>query len=289
MIKKLNILFELTKIKITIFVTFTTVLGYIAAKGEITAGVIIPSIGILLLACGSAAINQIQERKTDCIMDRTKNRPIPSGKISVLFAVITASLLVIAGSIILFVDSGYPSLLFGLLNLFWYNIVYTPLKKITALAIIPGAIIGAIPPVIGWISGGGELTDPRIIIIAFFFFIWQVPHFWLLLLVLSKDYQKAGFPTLTQRFSNAQLSRITFIWILSTAATCIMLPFFGLVHSRIAAFLLFVISAVLALAASKLIRGELAKKELRLAFAGINLHVIFVIIIISADKLFNLY
>lgn len=287
--EKLNILLELTKIKITIFVTFTTVLGFIAASGEISAEVIIPALAVLLLACGSAVVNQIQEHETDGQMERTKGRPIPSKRITVLSASVIALLLILSGSVLLSLSGGPLALLFGLLNIFWYNIVYTPLKKITALAIIPGAVIGAIPPVIGWIAAGGNLFDPKIIIISFFFFIWQIPHFWLLLLVLSKDYEKAGFPTLTKKFSKAQLSRITFIWMLATSFTCIMLPFFGLVSSKIFSMLLLIISVGLSWLASQLIRNELNRKELRLAFSGINLHVILVIIIISIDKLFKLF
>ena len=199
MIKKLEILSELTKIRITSFVTLTTAFGFICYSGKFSVSMITPLLGILLLACGSAVINHIQEFKTDALMDRTKNRPIPSGKVSVKDASLISLLLVLTGSILLSVNGMVP-LLLSLLNLFWYNVVYTPLKKISPIAIIPGSLVGAIPPAVGWTSAGGSILDPQILIISFFFFIWQIPHFWLLLLVLGKDYEKAGFPTLTQLF-----------------------------------------------------------------------------------------
>ena len=124
-----NILLEITKLRITIFVTITTMFGFIAATNSINAKIILPAIGILLLACGSAALNHFQERKTDVMMDRTKNRPIPSGRISASSTLIISLALVITGSILLFIGSGLLALSFGLLNLIWYNGVYTPLKK----------------------------------------------------------------------------------------------------------------------------------------------------------------
>jgi hypothetical protein len=86
----------------------------------------------------------------------------------------------------------------------WYNGVYTFLKRKSPFAAIPGAVIGAIPPAIGWICGKGALSfDPQILALSFFFFIWQVPHFWLLLLNFGRDYEKAGFPSLTRIFNSA--------------------------------------------------------------------------------------
>src|SRR5512147_1603534 len=118
--QKLNILLELTKIKITSFVTLTTAFGFICAAGEINTKIISPVIGILFLACGSAVINHYQERRTDALMDRTKNRPIPAGKISPSNALLLAIVLLAAGSFILFYSSGLLALSLGLLNLLWY-------------------------------------------------------------------------------------------------------------------------------------------------------------------------
>ncbi len=223
---KFQIFAEITKLRITIFVTVTTMFGFIAATGSINSQIILPAIGILLLACGSAALNHYQERKTDVLMERTKNRPIPSGKISAKSTLQLSVALVVLGSILLFIGSGLLALSLGLLNLIWYNVVYTPLKESFATCNYSRIIVGAIPPVVGWVAGGGSILDPQIILISFFFFIWQIPHFWLLLMVLDKDYQKAGFPTLTQIFNQQQLGRITFMWIIATGVTGLLLPLF---------------------------------------------------------------
>jgi protoheme IX farnesyltransferase len=281
---KIKILFELTKIKITSFVTVTTAFGYVCFTGEINTGLIAPVIGILLIACGSAAINHFQERKTDALMDRTKNRPIPSGRISPKDALVIAIALISIGSFILYTGSGILALFLALLNLIWYNGIYTPLKKINPFAIIPGSLVGAIPPAVGWVAGGGSIFDSGILIISFFFFIWQIPHFWLLLLVFGKDYEQAGFPTLTKIFSHDQLARITFIWILATIVTGLIIPLFGVIKIPAISFILLAAGLWLGWKAFKLLKST-NMISFRFAFREINAFALLVIILLSIDKL----
>ncbi len=283
---KINILIELTKFRITSFVTLTTLFGFICAEGKLTTAVLTPLIGVLLLSSGSAAVNHYQERNTDALMDRTKNRPIPSGRISANNALAISLILIFSGSMILYFGVGQIAFLLGLLNLFWYNGIYTPLKKVFALAIIPGSLVGAIPPAIGWVAGGGSLFNMQLMILAFFFFIWQIPHFWLLLLVFGKDYEQAGFPTLTQIFNDSQLSRITFMWIISTAITSFLIPVFGLVKSPVVQFLLLAPGFWLIINSLSLLKVAKRKISFRTAFMDINIFAILVVIILSFDKLF---
>lgn len=284
--ENIKILLEVTKLRITIFVTITTMFGYIAAVNTIDAGIILPTIGILLLACGSAALNHYQERKTDAMMDRTKNRPIPSGKISASSVLKISLALVAVGSILLLIGSGVVALSFGLLNLIWYNGVYTPLKKISPLAIIPGSLVGAIPPIVGWVAGGGHIFDPQIILISFFFFIWQIPHFWLLLMILDKDYQKAGFPTLTEIFNRQQLGRITFIWIIATGVTGLLIPLFQISHNEFINYSLLIAAFWLAFKSINLLQQTQEVTAFRFAFRSINYFALFVVLVVSIDKLF---
>ena len=283
--KNLKIFSELTKIKITSFVALTTAFGFIAASGKINFDIVPVLLGVLLLAFGSAALNHYQERNFDAMMDRTKNRPIPSGRISSVNALLVSVLLIIFGSIVLLIGSNYLALIFGLLNLIWYNFVYTLLKRKTAFAIVPGSLVGAIPPVIGWVAAGGELFDPQILAIAFFFFVWQIPHFWLLLLVMDKDYRKAGFPTLTQIFSRDQLLRITFVWITSTAVTGFMISLFGLVTDIWISFALFLSCIWLTWKAFKLLTDTEDLTVFRLTFGYINYFALFVVFMVSINKL----
>ncbi|MBS4033716.1 MAG: protoheme IX farnesyltransferase [Ignavibacterium sp.] len=282
---KLKIFLELSKIKITLFVTITASFGFIAYKGSITTGIILPTLGTLLLACGSAAYNHYQERYTDALMERTKNRPIPSGRISASTAYYFAAVLVLIGSLILLIGANLTAMILGLLNLFWYNFIYTPLKRKSALAIIPGSLVGAIPPAIGWVAAGGSLLAPQIIILSFFFFIWQIPHFWLLLLVLDKDYQKAGLPTLTRIFSHQQLKRITFVWIVATIVTGLLIPLFGVIHLNWIIYSMFLAGVYLIWKAARLLRFDSEQTNYRFAFNSINIFALFVVAAVSIDKL----
>ena len=282
--KKLKILLELTKFRITSFVTITTAFGFVAASGSINLNIIPVMIGILFLACGSAALNHYQERHIDAMMQRTSGRPIPSNQISERNALIVSMFLIISGSVILFFGSGILALGLGFLNLIWYNAVYTILKRKTPFAVIPGSLVGAIPPAVGWVAAGGYLFDPQIIILSFFFFIWQIPHFWLLLLLFDEDYKRAGLPTLTQIFEKKQLARITFIWVVATAVTSLLIPLFGLVKLLPVNLLLFAGGIILTLNAFKLITETENDQSFKFAFRYINLFALFVVLIVSLDK-----
>ena len=279
-----KVFLELSKVKITFAVALTTVTGYFLAGGDIDSGLFIPTIGIFLLACGSSAINHYQEREQDLMMERTRQRPIPSGRISPSGALLFAFLLVVAGSYILYLGSGFLGMQLGLLALIWYNIIYTPLKKRTAFAVVPGAVIGSIPPLVGWVAAGGNLNDPRALFMAFFFFIWQVPHFWLLMLKYGEEYTKAGFPSITKIYSSRQIKNITFIWILATAVSTLMLPAFNVVESWVVMAGLLISSIWLIGQFTRLLSvRDLPFSPIKY-FMKINYFVLAVIIFLSLDR-----
>lgn len=277
---------ELGKVRITFFVAVTTSIGYIFFSRALDWGIVLPSIGVFILSSGSSAFNHYQERFTDALMDRTKGRPIPSGRISSAGAFIAASTMVLSGLAMIYFSGNLTAMLLGLLALIWYNLVYTPLKKKYAMAVVPGSLIGAIPPVIGWAAAGGNILDFRIISLAMFFFIWQIPHFWLLLLIYGKDYEKAGFPTLTQIFSNEQLSRITYVWIIALTISCLLIPVFDLSTSIVTLILVMASGVWLIWKSTPILTGYLERMNFRNAFININLYVLAVSFILSLDKLF---
>jgi len=219
------------------------------------------------------------------MMPRTMKRPVPSGKISTELALFYALLFALSGGVVLLFDGGLLTALLGVLALFWYNAIYTPLKKRSAFAVVPGSVIGAIPPVVGWVSAGGELFAPQILLVALFFFIWQIPHFWLLLLIFDDDYKAAGMPTLSKYFSKQQLSRLTFIWTVATAGLAMLLPLYGVVSSSITMVLLAVSAIGLLLYSLKLLRSVNEMKIYRYSFHGINTFVLLVMIFITLEKL----
>lgn len=283
--QSINTLSELAKVKITFAVALTTITGYLLAGGGFDTGLILPTLGIFLLACGSSAINHFQEREQDAKMERTQNRPIPSGRISPTGALLFAFVLSAAGSWLLYVSSGMLGMQLGLLALIWYNVIYTPLKRKTAFAVVPGAVIGSIPPLVGWVAAGGSLADPRAVFMAFFFFIWQVPHFWLLMLKYGEEYTKAGYPSITQIYSPRQIKSITFIWIAATAVSALMLPAFNVVESWIVIIGLLVSSAWLVSQFTRLLRqNETTPFSPIRYFMKINYFVLAVIVLLGVDR-----
>ena len=283
--KYLDIFLELGKVRITFFVAISTSVGFLLYSGNINVGMILPTLGVFLLACGSSALNHYQEKDKDALMDRTKGRPIPSGRISPNGALVYAFVLIVISSLIIFYSANLTALVLGWINLIWYNIIYTPLKRINSLAVIPGSIIGALPPVIGWTAAGGYLYDPKILAVALFFFIWQIPHFWLLLMIYGKDYEKAGFPTLTKIFNNRQLSRITFIWIAALATSCLLIPLFDVSRNIITTILIIAFGFILVWKSKNILTNYIEKIIFRQAFLQINLYVLAIVLILSLDKL----
>jgi len=283
----LSIFLALTKIRISLLATLTTAAGYILATGTITLQMLVTSAAAFLLACGSCALNQYQEREIDRWMDRTKSRPIPSGRLNPEAALWIAIGLVFLGSLILFFGAGDLALALGIFNVIWYNLIYTPLKLKTAFAAVPGALVGAIPPVLGWTAGGGEILDPRIGGVALFFFIWQIPHFWLLLLDASKDYENAGLPSITKIFSTEQIKGIIFIWLLSTGVISLIIPLFGFLNSFI--FCILLIAAVFWLFWNTILflRSHDDKDSWRATFFKLNIYAVFVISLLSVDRLLS--
>lgn len=281
----LKIYLELSKVKITFAVALTTITGYVLAKGAFDTGLIIPTIGIFILACASSALNHYQEYETDKLMTRTQNRPIPSGRISATHAFLFALLMAILGSWLIYYGSNFLGLQLGLLAMIWYNGIYTPMKRKTAFAVIPGSVIGSLPPLVGWVAGGGSMADPRAMIIAFFFFIWQVPHFWLLMLKYGEEYKKAGYPSITSIYSSQQIKNTTFVWTFATAIAALMIPVFGIIKSTPVSIGLLLSSIWLVYIFSKLLFRKETKFNPFYYFMRINYFVLAVMIFLTIDHL----
>lgn len=281
----LKLLAELNKVKITIAVMLTTMAGYLLAKHTIDTGIILPTLGIFILACGSAALNHYQDKDKDGLMERTKDRPIPSGRISPNWVAFIAVVEIALGTYLIYIGSNFLAAQLGLLALIWYNGIYTPLKRKTAFAVIPGSIIGALPPMVGWVAGGGAITDPKLIILAFFFFIWQVPHFWLLMLKYGKEYERAGYPSITAMISKEQIKRATFMWTAATAVAAIMIAVSGLVSTMFFKITVLVAAIWLIAVFSKLLSNKTVEFNPFFYFMRINYFVLVMIVALSLDPL----
>ena len=223
---RLGILLELCKIKLSLTVAISAATGFVFFAGQFTIDMISPVLGVFLLACGCCGLNQIQEKNSDARMQRTSHRPLPSGRLDSASALTVSLVLCLGGFWMLStnaIDGPYLTAL-GLLALLWYNGLYTFLKKVTVFASVIGAPLGMIPPIIGWLAAGGSIFAGRLWILALFFFLWQIPHFWFLLLMRSDEYQQAGFRSITEFLTPAQLYRICQGGIIAVVVAGVTLP-----------------------------------------------------------------
>lgn len=281
----MNILAELNKVRITLIVALTTLAGYVLANKHIDENVILPMLGIYILACGSAALNHYQDRDKDKLMERTKNRPLPSGRISVKMVILIGAAEIIVGTYIIYIGSNWEAAALGFMAFIWYNGIYTPLKRVTAFAVIPGSVIGSIPPAVGWVVGGGDFLDIGLLVLAVFFFISQVPHFWLLMLKYGKEYEVAGFPSITSVLTPLQIKRAIFIWTVSTAIIGTLLVLSGLLTTIIFKVMVFIAAVWLIALFSKLLRKTYFDFNPFRYFMSINYFVLVLIIAMILDPL----
>ncbi len=280
----IKIISELGKVRISLPIALSAYTGYALSTGRFDGDALFLMAGVFLMSCSSGAINHIQEYKTDALMPRTRNRPIPSGKISLSAARLIALIFFVIGGTILILR--FPILVFltSFLTLLSYNAIYTPLKKVTAFAVVPGSLVGALPPYIGWFAGGGDWMNHQIFWVGLFFFIGQIPHFWLLLLMFGKEYELAGFPSLHSVFSDNQIKRLSFTWIIATVATALVVAVHVISGSILMFFLLIYIFYVLfSLSGSILLRNDM---KVRPAFLKLNFLYLLMMVILIADSLF---
>jgi protoheme IX farnesyltransferase len=282
----MNKYLKLGKFTISIPVALTGFLGYFMINPSFDLPAFYTIAGIFLLSSASAALNQIQERHTDALMARTAQRPLPSGQITLAGAILFSVLSAITGSILLLL-TGYPlAAAIGIFTICWYNLVYTPLKRLTAFAVLPGALIGALPPLIGWTAAGGNPLDMEILAVAFLLFVGQMPHYWLLLIKIGDEFHQAGLPVITSLFDQRQIRNLSFMWIAATGVCVLMLPATPIIRHQAMSMLL-IAAAIIFLIRMFLLsyRGNLVE-HWKKAFITVNLFYLMIILVIIADRLF---
>lgn len=275
----------LCRLWISFFAACSAATGFFLAPEHHAARVVIPATAVFFLACGASALNQFQERDIDAKMERTRTRPLPSGAMAPARVVVISALLMLAGLSLVSL-AGPAATMLGVSALIWYNGVYTYLKRITAFAAVPGAAVGMIPPLIGWVSTGGALLDARIAALCLLFFLWQVPHFWLLLLDRGEDYERAGLPSLTKVMSNIQIARITYVWITAAAVASLALPLYGLARKPSGYFPLLSLSLWLIWSGKSLAEKSSFPSRSFLLFRKINIYLFLMMTLLTMEGIF---
>lgn len=220
---------ELTKVRLSVSVVFSSIAGYFLGVEQINLlTILLLAIGGYLMVGASNAFNQIIEKDLDALMSRTKNRPIPAGRMSVITAFIVASIFTVTGIAVLYAINPKTAM-FGAISIFMYVSLYTPLKTKTPLSVFVGAFPGAIPFMLGWVAATGEfgIEAGTLFMIQFF---WQFPHFWAIGWFLYDDYKKAGFfmlPTGKQDRGTAVQVVLYTVWTLLVS----LIPVLGVTGS----------------------------------------------------------
>jgi protoheme IX farnesyltransferase len=277
---------ELSKQKIMIPVSFTGFTGYFILKPEFSPGIFIVTAGILFLAISASVMNQIQEIDIDSSMKRTRNRPLPTGRIGIREARLYFYFCLAAGSFLLFAGGNLVAALTGLFTVLWYNGIYTNAKRLTEYAIIPGALTGALPPFIGWIAAGGAASEHQIISVGLLFFVGQIPHFLLLVLKYGNEYEKAEIPTLLKSFKIESISRITFGLSLATVIIAVYLFYSELKVSGGLLIILLIASVLLVWQFSGLLRNGI-KENCMKYFHSLDRYFLVVLILLITDKIIS--
>jgi protoheme IX farnesyltransferase len=279
---------EITKAGLAISVLFSSIAGYLLGfDGEFPfswSTLIMLSIGGYCMVGASNAFNQVIEKDLDALMDRTKNRPVPAGRMSVNNALIIASLLTIIGLVLLYLINP-KSAMFGAISIFLYTSVYTPLKTKTPLSVFVGAFPGAIPFMLGWVAATGSfgIEAGTLFLIQFF---WQFPHFWAIGWFLYEDYEKAGFymlPSGKKDKSTAIQTILYTVWLLVAS----LLPALGrtgqLFISPIAAIIVFLLGLWMLYFAIKLYKERTSKAAKSLMLASVS-YITLLQIVYIVDK-----
>ena len=274
-----------TKMGLSISVVISSLAGYLLGAETVNFGtLVLLAFGGYFMVGASNVYNQIIERDLDALMERTKDRPIPAGRMSVKFAFILATVLTILGIIILYIINPSTAM-FGAISIFLYTSAYTPLKTKTPFSVFVGAIPGAIPFMLGWVAATNDFgIEPGTLFMLQFF--WQFPHFWAIGWFLDEDYKRAGFKLLpTGKPDKGTAVQI----ILYTVWTIIIsiFPVFGftgeLKLTIVGAILVFLIGCTMLYYAFQLFKKQTSKAARQLMLASV-LYITIIQIVYVLDK-----
>jgi protoheme IX farnesyltransferase len=284
---KLKYYLELSKLKIMLPVSLTGFTGYFIYNPHISAGLFLVTFGILLMAISASVLNQIQEIAIDRKMARTRSRPLPAQKIKFGHAMLFFLVNFLAGFAIIFAAGNLNSAIIGLLTILWYNGIYTYSKRKTAFAVVPGALTGALPPLIGWVAAGGGLWDKPVIFIEFLLFTGQIPHFWLLIMRYGGEYTEAGIPSLSNILNRSQINRLTFTWVVTSVIAAIFLCYFEIIKNGPVILVLIIASAVLIWLFSDLLKNRSAETDYKKYSRLLDSYFLLILFLLISDRIIS--
>jgi protoheme IX farnesyltransferase len=276
---------RLIRMHLSLLVAFSALAGYLfhPAKPQALLAFLLFA-GVWFLSAGASALNQVQERDIDARMERTRTRPLVTGQLSLLPGLLIAFVLIGGGLLTLLATGVQTVVLLGFFSLLWYNGVYTHLKKVTPFAVLPGALCGALPPVMGWVLAGGGMVDYPILMLAAIIVLWQVPHFWLLALAYPEDARRNGLPDLFSRISSLQLRRLSIIWIVALLAGVACANLMGVLQADLSRIGITLAILLLAGAVFQYHRSALEPIASMRLFVQLNLFMTLWLVAVAVDR-----
>ena len=276
---------EITKMRLAVSVVFSSVAGYFLGADVVDfVTVLLLAVGGYLMVGASNAFNQVIEKDLDALMNRTKNRPIPSGRMSVSKALSIAFLFTIVGVGVLYIINPITAV-FGAISIILYVALYTPLKTKTPLSVFVGAFPGAIPFMLGWVAATNDFSiEPGTLFMIQFF--WQFPHFWALGWWLYDDYERGGFfmlPTGKRDRGTAIQIILYTIWTIIISLVPVTGQTGSLYLTPVSAILIFLLGLLMLKYAIQLYKKRDEKTAKQLMFASVT-YITLLQIIYVLDK-----
>jgi protoheme IX farnesyltransferase len=270
---------RLTRARLGLLAAVGAMTGYVLGPGRADLGLLATMTGAFLLAGGCSALNQMQERRQDAAMVRTRKRPLPASRLAPGQALALAlACLALAFWLLGGWRAPAQALIFALVLLL-YNGLYTPLKRVSPFSLLVGGLAGAMAPLLGWVAAGGQPGDFRALLLAVIIYVWQIPHFGLLARRHREDYRAAGFPVGEMAWAWGRPPSPLLVWLLAYAALLLLAPALGLVRGLPAKCLLTALALLLAAG------GGLALARGRLGWGPVNLSLLLFLLGLSADAL----
>ena len=221
---------QLAKLRLSSTVVFSALVGYLLAVDEVDFKILLMLlVGGFMVVASSNGFNQVYERDTDKLMERTKERPMPAGRMATSEGLLFSSILGLIGMVILYYINA-KSAIFGAAALVLYAAVYTPLKTVSPIAVFVGAFPGAIPFMLGWVAATNEFGIEAGTLFAIQF-LWQFPHFWAIAWLLDEDYKKAGIimlPSGIKDKRSAFQAMLYSIWLIPVSIIPFVFPYIGI-------------------------------------------------------------
>lgn len=277
---------ELMKFTLSFTVVFSCVICYLLAPRVVEfdwSRIILLFIAGMLVSGSANAINQAVEKDTDAVMKRTANRPVASGRMSVNEAYTFALIAGLVGIIMMYYFFNLSSALVSAFSLFLYAFIYTPVKKISSIAVLVGAVPGALPCLIGWVAGNDDFGAGGWVLFGIQF-LWQFPHFWAIAWVAHGDYSKAGFKLLPADKGPTKFTAVQCVMYSVLMIPVCMLPYYFGLTGIVSFWIVLALNLFLIVQCLRLYQSMDVKAARRVMFSS-YIYLPLVLLALLADKI----